>query len=65
MNTSTTATERIRNLSQVVPHYANSGEDDCLVRDLLTDLHHFCEQAGLDLYEILDDSRTIYTEEKA
>lgn len=59
------AAQRIRSLPELVEHYRESGDDSCFVRDVLTDLRHFCELEGLDLYRALDASYQVYLEERS
>lgn len=58
------ACERIQALAQSQEHYCESEDAPCMVRDMLTDIRHFCEQQDVDFYRATHASYQVYLEEK-
>ena len=59
--------KRINPMEEVVKGYCDGsqliGDNRAAVRDILTDLMHFCEQEGLDFDERLEMAREVRGEE--
>jgi hypothetical protein len=60
------AARRIREIISTHGDYLPaSGVDIFAIRDLLTDVRHFCDHANLNFPEALDSSYDVYFEERA
>ena len=52
-------------LTAVIERYEADGvSKQAAVRDLLTDLRHYCQAKRLDFYQALDGSYDVYSEER-
>jgi len=58
------ACERIRGCARAEEHYRESLDDSCMIRDMLTDIRHFCDTEGVDLFRAIDASYEVYLVEK-
>ncbi len=58
------ACERIRGCARAEEHYRESLDDSCMIRDMLTDIRHFCDTEGVDLFRAIDASCEVYLVEK-
>ena len=60
------AVDRVEKLIALDAHYLESdGNQQVTLRDILTDLRHYVDEYGLDIYKALDGSYQVYLEEKA
>ena len=60
------ASRRIKGIISTHDDYLPaSGVDVFAIRDLLTDVRHFCDHANLNFFEALDSSYDVYLEERA
>lgn len=57
--------QRIEGLAAIEKHYQESEDNACMVRDILTDIRHFCEQENIDFYDATESSYQVYLEEKS
>ena len=53
-------------LETTIEKYGTAGETstECAIRDLLTDLRHFCDQQEIDFDDSLEGSLDVYLEEQ-
>lgn len=52
-------------LAPVVKQYeADGASEEAAVRDLLTDIRHYCQAKRLDFYQALDGSYDVYCDER-
>jgi DNA-dependent RNA polymerase auxiliary subunit epsilon len=56
-------TENIYRLMLVWKQYKSEDDDDCLVRDLLADLMHFCDEYAIDFFDELESAKLYYKKE--
>ncbi len=57
--------DRVDRIDAIREFYKDSSDDDeALVRDILTDLMHFCDDEGMDFNARLEMARMHYEEEK-
>ena len=55
----------VNDLGPVVKVYETDGVDEqSAIRDLLTDIRHYCDAKGLDFYAALDGSYDVYCDER-
>ena len=57
------AIARIATLPAHDEHYNESEDYPSMVRDILTDLRHFCQRYGVDFYAATHGSYQVYFEE--
>jgi len=62
----TAVTRSMARMKKIVESYEKEQGTDTssAVRDLLTDLRHYCDAKGIDMYVLLDGSYQVYLEEK-
>jgi hypothetical protein len=58
------AVARVSDLWASNAHYSESSDHQFMIRDLLTDVRHFCEFYGVDVYAAMHASHAVYTEER-
>jgi len=64
-NMSHRQTKTAKQLETLLKRYVEEGTTkQCALRDLLTDLRHFSDAEGLDLFQALDGSYEVYCEER-